>query len=188
MTLRRFLGLPDTTDESYTAARPSAPSDTETVRRIVRELDALPPERARFLAAFAYILTRAAAADLAISETESQVIERLVVEYGAVPEAQAVLIAGIAKSQQTLAGATEDYAVTHQFKEIAGPDERVALLRCCYLVAAADQTITAEESTDLQEIARELDLDRSHIIAIRNEFADRLSAIQAWFGSGKTGA
>ncbi|HEX8025512.1 MAG TPA: hypothetical protein VF484_04830, partial [Candidatus Limnocylindrales bacterium] len=42
-------------------------ADTETVRRIVDEIASLEPERARYLAAFAYILTRAAAADLDIS-------------------------------------------------------------------------------------------------------------------------
>jgi uncharacterized tellurite resistance protein B-like protein len=184
MTLRRLLGLPDIAVDAESG---DGVRDTETVRRIVRALDALPPERARFLAAFAYTLTRAAAADITISEVELAAIERLVREYGGVPEAQAVLIAQIARTQQDLAGAWEDYAVTRQFRELSTEAERLALLRCCYLVGAADETITAEESTELQEIARELDLDRAHVTAIRNEFADRLSAIQAWFGSGRSG-
>ncbi len=42
----------------------SASSETETVRRIVAKLDNLEPERARFVAAFAYVLSRVAGADL----------------------------------------------------------------------------------------------------------------------------
>lgn len=139
----------------------------------------MPPERARFLAAFAYVLTRAAAADLEIAEVEMTAIERLIGEYGGLPPAQAVLVAEMARTQSLLYGGTEDYLVTRQFKALSTQEERVALLRCCYLVGAADDTITASESDTLQEIAFELDLDRPTVNAIRNEFAPKLSAIQA---------
>jgi uncharacterized tellurite resistance protein B-like protein len=172
MSLRRFLPTAGPGPGLDT-------SDTETVRRIAGQLDALPIERARFLASFAYIRTRAAAADLDISQAESQAIERLVAEHGGLPDAQAVLVAQIARNQSLLYGATEDYLVTRQFKELATDDDKVALLRCCYLVGAADDTITAEESSALQQIARELDLDRDTINVIRNEFASKLAAIQA---------
>ncbi len=42
----------------------ASPADTETVRKIAAELDRLEPEKARFIAAFAYILSRVARADL----------------------------------------------------------------------------------------------------------------------------
>lgn len=174
MAFNRFLGSP--------AARPTSPAqarDTDTVRRIVKELEALPPDRARYLASFAYTLTRAAAADLHISEVETAAIERIVEEYGGLPPAQAILVAQIAKTQQILSGATEDYLVTRQFREVSNLEQRLDLLRCCYLVGAADDTITAEESSTLQQIAHELDLDREQVNEIRNRFADKLSAIQA---------
>jgi len=153
--------------------------DTETVRRIVGQLDALPADRARYLAAFAYILTRAASADMEISDVESRSIERLVEEYGDLPEAQAVLVAQIARNQSLLYGSTEDYLVTRQFHDLSTDEQRLSLLRCCYLVGAADDTITAEESDTLQQIAKELDVDREAVTAIRTEFAPKLSAIQA---------
>ena len=173
MALRRFL--PGTVpDRPF----PTDPSDTETVRRIAGQLDALPVDRARFLAAFAYILTRAAAADLDISHAESRAIEQLVSEHGGLPEAQAVLVAQIARNQSLLYSGTEDYLVTRQFRELATGEDRVALLRCCYLVGAVDDTITAEESNTLQQIAKELDVERDAINVIRNEFAPKLAAIQ----------
>jgi uncharacterized tellurite resistance protein B-like protein len=176
MALRRFLpGSSGASDRPFS----TDPRDTETVRRIAGQLDALPVDRARYLAAFAYILTRAAAADMDISHAESQAIERLVSEHGALPEAQAVLVAQIARNQSLLYSGTEDYLVTRQFRELASMDDRLALLRCCYLVGAADDTITAQESDTLQQIAKELDLDRDAVNVIRNEFASKLAAIQA---------
>jgi uncharacterized tellurite resistance protein B-like protein len=174
MALRRFLPGAAAPDRPF----PTDASDTATVRRIAGELDALPVERARFLAAFAYILTRAAAADLDISHTELRAIERLVAEHGGLPEPQAVLVAQIAHHQSLLYSGTEDYLVTRQFRELASPPDRIALLRCCYIVGAADDTITAHESNALQQIAKELDIDRADVNAIRNEFAPKLTAIQ----------
>ncbi|TME08613.1 MAG: hypothetical protein E6I65_12480, partial [Chloroflexi bacterium] len=138
-----------------------------------------PVDRARFLAAFAYILTRAAAADMEISEVESRAIERLVGEHGGLPEAQAILVTQIARNQSLLYSGTEDYLVTRQFRELSTDEDRLALLRCCYLVGAADDTITSEESDTLQEIAKELDIERDAVNVIRNEFAPKLAAIQA---------
>lgn len=175
--MRRFLGgagIPgDSMDPGMTER------DTETVRRIARELEAMPIERARFLAAFAYILTRAAAADLTISPEESRTIEQLIAEHGGLAEPQAVLVAQIARNQSLLHAGTEDYLVTRQFRELSTEEDRLALLRCCYLVGAADDTITAAESDLLQEIAKELDVDREAVNVIRNEFAPKLAAIQA---------
>jgi uncharacterized tellurite resistance protein B-like protein len=183
MAFRRFLNgaavPPIPEPSSGAAATSTAASDTETVRRIAAQLEALPIDRARFLAAFAYILTRAAAADMDITNAESAAIEQLVAEHGRLPEAQAVLVAQIARNQSLLYAGTEDYLVTRQFKDLSSDDERLALLRCCYLVGATDDTITSEESDALQEIAKELDIPRASVNQIRNEFAPKLSAIQA---------
>lgn len=179
MTFGRFLGGTAGSGGSGTAPGPTSASDTETVRRIAVQLEALPIERARFLAAFAYILTRAAAADMDISAAESREIEQLVAEHGGLPEAQAVLVAQIARHQSLLYGGTEDYLVTRQFRDLSTDEDRLALLRCCYLVGAADDTITAEESDTLQEIAHELDIDHASVNRIRTEFAPKLAAMQA---------
>ena len=63
-TLFRTLGLtPD--DETH--------HETETVRDIATALTATSPDRARLLAAFAYLLGRVAFADHDVSESEGQV-------------------------------------------------------------------------------------------------------------------
>jgi uncharacterized tellurite resistance protein B-like protein len=187
VVLRRFLGLPQSNQAPPVSEAQAVPSEviageTETVRRIVGRLEALPPEQARFLAGFAYILSRAANADLAVTDEETRLMERLLQEYGSLDEGQAVLVVQIAKLQSNLYGSTEDYLVTREFSRGATDEQRRALLRCCFLVAATDDTITAEEASVVNEIARELGVERNDLNAIREEFVDKLSVIQRMRG------
>ncbi|MDQ6794178.1 MAG: TerB family tellurite resistance protein [Chloroflexota bacterium] len=170
MVFRRFLGLP-APDEPDREAAPdtsgAAPKgavgpigETATVRRIVARLEALPHDQARYLAGFAYVMSRAAQADLDISAEETAVMERSVVELGGIDEAQAVLVVEMAKLQARMQGATEDFLVTREFARIATEEQRLAVLRCCFAVSAADNSISATEASVVNEIARELDLTR----------------------------
>lgn len=180
MFLRRLLGgvgSPGAPGDPSAATIPDA--ETETVRRIVATLESLPAEQARFLAGFAYILGRAAAADMDISAAETSVMERLVVEYGGLSEAQAIIVVEIAKTQARLHGGTEDFLVTREFVQTATLAQRLDLMRCCFFVGAADDSISAAESGVLAEIANELNLDDAQIATIRAEFTDRFAAVQA---------
>jgi uncharacterized tellurite resistance protein B-like protein len=180
MALRRFLGLP-TPDPSTGAggARPAPATETATVRRIVAELEALPPEERRYLAGFAYILSRAAHADLHMSPDERREMERIVMEIGGLPEAEAVLAVEIARSQNELYGGTDDYLVTREFRASTTEEQRLQLLRCCFAVGAADRSISAEENAELSQIATELGFTRNELNVVRNEYRDQLAAIQA---------
>ena len=164
-----------------TAPRPTvAPAaDTATVRRIVSQLEALPPERARYLAAASYVLARVANADLVMSPEETTFMERTLVEESGIGEAEAILVVEAAKQQARLFGSTEDYLVTREFKRISDPDQRLRLLRACFLAAAADSSISSAESATLNEIASELDIEAPELAALRSEFGDRLSVVQA---------
>ncbi len=191
---RRFLRPDITTDEvtdgdpGVEAAAAAAPNvtpgdrsvgETATIRRIVARLEALPPEQARFLAGFAYVMSRAAQADLDISPAETAVMERSVVELGNLDEAQAVLVVEMAKLQARTHGATEDFLVTREFDRLATEEQKLAVLRCCFAVGAADDSISADEASVVNEIARELGLSREQLNAVREEFVERLSAMQA---------
>jgi uncharacterized tellurite resistance protein B-like protein len=163
--------------EPRSAIAPAA--DTATVRRIVSQLEALPPERARYLAAASYVLARVANADLVMSPEETAFMERTLVEESGIGEAEAVLVVEAAKQQARLFGSTEDYLVTREFKRISAPEERLRLLRACFLAAAADASISSAESATLNQIASELDIEAPELGALRSEFADRLSVVQA---------
>ncbi len=56
---------------------------------------------------------------------------------------------------------------------------RARLLRFAFSVGAADDTITAEESAELNEIGKELGFSAAEVDAVRVEFKDHLSAIQS---------
>lgn len=183
---RRFLGLDrqpqaDTRlpvgDDEEPLAGSSA--ETATARRIVARLNALPPEEARYLACFAYVMSRAAAADFHISDDETALMEQFAIQFGRLDSAQAVLVVQMAKIQAHVHGATEDYVVTREFRDISTLEQRVALLRCCFAIGAEDGTITADEAATVNEIARELDVERDVVNAVRAEFHEQLSAVQA---------
>jgi len=69
--------------------------------------------------------------------------------------------------------------VTREFRSISTAEQRRALVRCCFAVAAADGTIGADEASVVNEIARELDLELNEVNALRDEFHEQLSAVQA---------
>jgi uncharacterized tellurite resistance protein B-like protein len=181
---RRFLGGDADREAVLEPAQPGVPDagsaqETATVRQIVARLEAMPRDQARYLARFAYIMSRAAQADLEITDRETRVMERFAIELGGIDEAQAVLVVEMAKLQQSNHGATEDFLVTREFARDATREQKLALLRCCFAVGAADSTIDADEAGVVNQIARELDVERDDLNAVRAEFHENLSAIQA---------
>ena len=177
----RFFGpaTASAVGEPRTATTPSqAAGETATVRRIVARLEAMPPERARFLASAAYTLARAAHADLDISDEETAAIEAELRREGSLDEATAVLIAQMAKLQANTVGGTEDYVVTREFKALASPAARVDVLRGCFAISAASGSISAEETAVLNQIAGELDIDAATLNRIRADYHDQLSSVQ----------
>jgi hypothetical protein len=176
---KRFLGPPATQAERSDEPPPEAAvGETATVRRIVARLEALPPDEARFLAGFAYVMSRAAQADLHISDEETRVMERAVIELGGLDEAQAVLVVQMAKLQARVHGGTEDFLVTREFARLASEEQKLAVLRCCFLVGAADASISSDEASVVNQIARELDVERAKLNAVREEFVERFALIQ----------
>jgi uncharacterized tellurite resistance protein B-like protein len=181
--LRRVLGLdaPEARDLPFDPDAPlPGPSvaDTVSVRKIAARLVSHPPAEARYLAAFAYLLGRAANADLATSDVEVAEMTRLVIEVGGIDPATAALVVELAVAQSDRFGATEDYLVTREFKAISTPEQRLAMLRCCLLIMAADDVVDAEELWLINRMAEELDVERPDMNRIRAEFHDRIAGVR----------
>jgi hypothetical protein len=51
-------------------------------------------------------------------------------------------------------------------------------VRACFLIGAANGSISAEESAVANEIANELDIEDATLAAMRAEFTDQMSAVQ----------
>lgn len=156
-----------------------ASGETESVRRIAARLEQLPPDEARFLAAFAYVLARLANADLRIEEQESREMERLVAASAELAPEEAALAVEIAKSQARLLGGTENYVVTREFRKLSTPEQRLRLVECLYAVAAADRWITSAETSEIAAIADELGLGHAELASVRSRYRDRILALRS---------
>jgi uncharacterized tellurite resistance protein B-like protein len=152
--------------------------ETETVRKITQALDRLDPERAKYIAAFAYLLARVARADLNISPEETEAMERIITERSGLPEEQAIIVVQIAKAQSVLFGATENFLVAREFKEMSDYPGRIALLNCLFAVAAGDRSISTVEANEISQIADELRIEHRDFISIRSKYRDSLAVLQ----------
>ncbi len=172
MSILKFLGLAGNPDHA------SHSGETDTVRKIVQELDSLPADQARYIAAFAYLLSRVARADLSVSAEETAAMERIVVTQGGLPEELAPIVVQMAKSQNMLFGGTENWLVTREFERMATREQKLAVLDCLFAVAAADNNITIEEDDVVKQISEELKLYHSDYIAARLRFKEYLAVLK----------
>jgi uncharacterized tellurite resistance protein B-like protein len=157
-TIRTWLGLGPT----QLAAPDHAP-----LRDLVETLEHLEPERARHLARFAYLLGRVAHADQHVSPEETRAMEALVVEAGALTADQAVVVVGLAKSSNLMFGGTADFLVAQEFAETASYDQKLALARCLFRVAATDASISVAEESEIHRIAGHLKILPNDLTALR---------------------
>jgi uncharacterized tellurite resistance protein B-like protein len=169
MSILRFLGL-----ESKT----STAADTQTVRRIVASLEAMDPQRARWIAAFAFLLCRVARSELVISEEESVAMERILRERGGLTEEQAVIVLQIAKSQAALFGGTENFLVAREFNKLATREQKLALLDCLFAVSATDESISTAEDGEIVRICAELQLPREEVVEARGRYRQYLAVLK----------
>ena len=168
MSLLRWLGL-----EGAGAAGP-----VDSVGEIEKALASLEPPRARYLACFAYILSRVARADHQITDTEVQLMERIVTERGRLPAEQGALVVRIASSEGLRHGGTEDFIVSREFAGLADRDQKLALLECLFAVSAADESIGTVEDNAIRQIASELRLEHADFIAARAAHVRHLNVLK----------
>lgn len=154
-SLRAWLGL-ESGEEEF------AP-----LRETIEALDHLEPDRARFLAAFAFLLGRVAHADQRISPEETRAMEALVREEGRLTAEQAQVVVRLAKSSNGLFRGTADFHVAREFAALASYEQKLALMRCLFAVAATDESISTAEEGEIHRIANEIRIDRPDLTALR---------------------
>ena len=143
------------------------PQEHSALREVVSALDQLEPQRARYIARFAYLLGRVAHADQQASAEETAVMERLVRDEGRLTSDQAILVVGLAKTSNLLFGGTADFEVARDFAESASYDEKLALTRCLFAVAASEDAISMAEETEIHRILNQLKIQPQDLTAIR---------------------
>lgn len=155
-TIRKWLGLDALATE-----------DPAPLRETLHALDHLEPTRARYLAAFAYLLGRVAHADQRVSPEETAAMESLVEEYGQISRDQAMVVVQLAKTSNLLFRGTADYLVAREFSALATYDQKLALMRCLFAVSATDDAISMAEEGEIHRIANELRIEQKDLVALR---------------------
>ena len=166
-SLQAWLGVSD----SATTPEPAP------LRELVNALDRLEPVRAQFLARFAYLLGRVARADEQITDEETRTMEGLLAEHGGLPPDQAMLVVSIAKATNMMFGTSADFAITQEFADSTTYEERVALARCLFAVAASDARISTSEEAEVHRITNQLRIERPDLTAIRLQYKRALPGI-----------
>jgi uncharacterized tellurite resistance protein B-like protein len=166
-SLRAWLGVDG-------SARPELPS----LRDSLEALDHLEPERARHLAAFAYLLGRVAHADQQVSAEETQAMEAIVRERGGLSADLAMLVVQLAKTNNQLFGGADNFLIAREYAALATYEQKLALMRCLFAVAVTDRAISVAEEREIQRIANELLVDRADLLALRLEHERYLPGIR----------
>lgn len=167
---------------SWLNVEPAAESDSpDALRELLDALDRLDPDRARHLARFAYLLGRVAHADQHVSADETAAMEHLVAREGQLPQDQAMLVVGLAKTSSLLFGGSDDFIIARDFATASSSEQKLALLRCLFAVSAVENSISIAEEREIQRIARELRIDQADVIRLRLEYKQHLPGL-----SGRT--
>lgn len=175
MSLWKFLGMERAPEPR---GNEEFASSAEAMRGVVDRLERLDPERARYVAQFAYVLGRVAHADLDVSGAETRAMEREVRTLGGLDEAEAVLVVEIAKSQHRLFGATDSYSITRDFARSSAPEQKRQLVRCLFAVSAADENVSGVEENEIRRIVKELDLAHEDFIEARASYRDHVAVLR----------
>lgn len=175
MSFWKFLGL-ERADEARAADEFA--SSAEAMRGVVERLERLEPQRASYVARFAYILGRVAHADLEVSDAETRAMEREVQALGGLDEAESVLVVEIAKTQHRLFGATDSYSITRDFARSASDEQKRELLECLFAVSAADENVSGVEENEIRRILKELDLSHEDFIAARASHREHVARLR----------
>jgi len=173
MSILEMLGL-----KNKMADAGSDTARTKTVNKIAAQLMDLPRAQAEYLAAFAYLLSRVAHADMDISEDERLAMQQIIVERGEISVEQAAIVVDIATNQALLFGGTENFLVTQEFNDLATEHQKLALLHCLYEVCGVDHSITSREDHEIRKISEELLLYHSAFIKVRQKYAANLDVLK----------
>ena len=149
----------------------------EALRGLLDALDRFDPERAKYLARFAYLLGRVAHADQHVSPAETAMMESLVVREGQLPGDQAMLVVGLAKTSSLLFGGSDDFIVARDFAAASTYDQRLALVRCLFALSATENSISIAEEREIQRIARELRVEPADVVRIRLDYRQHLPGL-----------
>lgn len=169
-TILRKLGLEVDVDENHPGA--------EALDALAETLEHMPPDVARQIAAFAYLLSRVAHADHTVSDTERAAMESILVERAHLAPERAAVVVALATSQLIHVRGTQDFLVSREVAGRASLEEKRALVDGLFAVCAADGSISTVEDNEVRRVASEIGLEHHDLVRIRNAYRDRLAVLR----------
>ena len=145
---------------------------------VVDLLGRLSPDRARYVAGFAYLLGRVAGADSDITANEKDLMQRLVAQEAGLSEAEADAVVRLALEESRLSGGTHNVSVARDFATVANHEQRLGLLRCLFAISAADESVLVVEDNEIRRISRELRIEHGDFIRARLEVREHLAVLR----------
>ena len=158
-------------------------ADTDTVEpevldRTAAALDKLRPERARYVAAFAYLLARVAGVDSHITPDEMDLMHRMVQREADLSDEESAAVVDLALGEASRFAGTHNLEVTREFFTLSLPAQRLGLLRCLFAISAADDSVVTAEDNEIRRISRELKIEHADFIQARAEVREHLAVLK----------
>ncbi|MDQ3171998.1 MAG: TerB family tellurite resistance protein [Acidobacteriota bacterium] len=153
-------------------------AESDALVRAAAALDGVPPERARYVAAFAYLLARVAAVDSQVSPDEMDLMHRVVQREADLSDEEAKVIVDLALGDALRFAGTHNLDVTREFMTLATAEQRLGLLRCLFAVSAADDSVELAEDNEIRRISRELKIEHGDFIGARAEVRAHLKVLR----------
>jgi uncharacterized tellurite resistance protein B-like protein len=104
-------------------------------------------------------------------------MEALVQEHGQLSPDQAMVVVQLAKTATLLFGGTANFLVAREFANLSTYDQKLALMRCLFVLSATDQAISTLEESEIHAVAKELRIDHPDLIALRVEHGRHLPGV-----------
>jgi len=167
MSVWKWFGLGRDADDQFDSL-----AETEAA---LTELD---PKRRRYVACFAYILTRSARADHDVTDTEAAVMDRILSAHTGIPQARAAAVVRQASQQARRSGGTDDFVITREFDRVASHDQKLQLIDALFTVSSVDASIVTIEDNEIRRIANELKIEHREYIAVRARHLENLQVLK----------
>ncbi len=171
-TILRKLGLEVDVDVD------AEKTGVEALDALEETLSHMPPDEARRVAAFAYLLSRVAHADHEVTDAEREAMVRLLVDRAHLAPDRAAIVIGIATSKIVHVRGTQDYLVSREVAARATVEEKRALIDGLYAVCAADGLISTIEDNDVRRVASEIGLEHSDVVDMRARYRGSLGVLK----------
>jgi uncharacterized tellurite resistance protein B-like protein len=142
-------------------------------------LEKLAPERARYVAAFAYLLARVAGVDSRVTPDEMDLMHRLVQREADLSDEESAAIVDLALGDTRRFAGTHNLDVTREFAALSTHAQRLGLLRCLFAVSAADDSVATAEDNEIRRITRELKIEHADFVHARAEVREHLAVLKA---------